>query len=84
MASSKPTQNMRRAMEHAKAHHSQKLYRHHGGYWNNDPGSQYPHGTHFSTRTVDALVNRGLATYTEHGRNSAGLLFPVEATLCQS
>jgi hypothetical protein len=71
------TAEMQRAIERAR-HNGGKLKRLVGGYWIgvNDSVS----GGHFSTRTVEALVSRGVMIYSakRSGRNGE---FPVEATL---
>lgn len=60
--------------------HEFSIHRHPGGFWwERDPASNYRRG--FGTATVQALVSRGVAEYTEwkdgrrHGR------FPITAKL---
>jgi hypothetical protein len=64
------------AFEHAKAHGG-AIVRYPGGFWYaaNDIG-----GKHFGTSTVEALVGRGAANYTEWHEGRSGR-FPVRATL---
>lgn len=75
------TPTMQAAYQHAKAHGS-VLERFPGGYWCEVGRTQWTaHGGQtFSTPTVQALVSRGLADYTEwkDGRNGR---FPIRATL---
>lgn len=71
------TPTMEKAAEFARQHGG-KLHRHPGGFW---AGADYKqHGTSFGTSTVDGMVKRGAAEYTDwkEGRNGR---FPVEMTL---
>jgi hypothetical protein len=56
-----------------------KVHRYQGGYWARE-GWLYGQGGYFGTGTVEALVGRGLAHYTEwkEGRN---MRFPIVAEL---
>lgn len=58
-----------------------KLTRHPGGFWRDDgPAMDRWGGTWFGTPTVEALVKRGLMTYTQW-KESGNSRFPIEATL---
>ena len=68
-----------------------KLYRHRGGHWTKEPGDR-EYTTRevldilkldvgvFGTRTVEALVKRGAASYTDF-KTSWASQFPVEVTV---
>jgi hypothetical protein len=64
------------AFEHAKAHGG-AIVRYPGGFWY---AADRIGGKSFGTPTVEGLVSRGAATYTEwqEGRNGR---FPIRATL---
>lgn len=56
-----------------------KIYRHPGGYWAHKD-FKYNNGPWFGTPTVQALISRGVAEYSnwQEGRNGR---FPIEARL---
>lgn len=62
------TSTMKQAVKYAKQHGG-KIQRKPGGYWGP-----------FGTTTIDGLVRRGAAVYSDHRKNSRGE-FPVEITL---
>lgn len=64
--------------------HGGKVYRHPGGFWGHQQWSAHDR-LWFGTSSVDALVSRGVATYTEwkEGRRGNGR-FPIEATLSKA
>lgn len=64
--------------------HGGKIYRHPGGFWGNEHW-QMKDREWFGTSSVEAIVTRGYATYTEwkDGRRG-GPRFPVMATLANS
>lgn len=72
---------MREALDYASKHGGQ-LERFPGGYWCEPGRMQWNVNSHvsFSTSTVNALVSRGLAEYTEwkDGRNGR---FPIRMTV---
>ncbi len=73
------TRTMKRAIRSASTNGSKprgKLIRYPGGFWYPDGPGQHS----YSTATVQALVRRGLAEYTQwkDGRNGR---FPIEMTL---
>lgn len=72
---------MREALDYASKHGGQ-LERFPGGYWCEPGRTQWDVNPHvsFSTSTVNALVSRGLAEYTEwkDGRNGR---FPIRMTV---
>lgn len=71
------TPTMEKAAAFAKQHGG-KLRRHPGGFWAGPEYQQW--GTSFGTSTVDGMVKRGAAEYTDwkEGRNGR---FPVEVSL---
>ncbi len=74
------TPKMRDCYIHMKAHDN-KLVRFPGGYWAREGWSMW-NGPSFGTSTIQALVDRGVASYTvwkEH-RGYPGK-FPIEVTL---
>ena len=70
---------MQAARDHLKKH-GDKLVRYPGGYWAAEDWHMWK-GPCFGTSTVEALVRRGVAKYTDWkiGKKSS---FPIEATLC--
>lgn len=57
-----------------------KLIRHQGGFWSNANWGR--HQESYGTATVEALVKRGVMTYTMHKDTIAHpRKFPIEATL---
>ena len=72
------TPTMERAINFAKGNDG-KLIRHPGGFWQGPMFSRW--GESFGTSTVEALVKRELADYTDWFTNKAGRKFPIEATL---
>jgi hypothetical protein len=56
--------------------HGGSIRRYQGGFWRPDPQGGYS----FGTSTVEALVKRGLAEYSEWKDGGSGR-FPIEATL---
>jgi hypothetical protein len=77
------SKEMQFAVEAMKAH-GRKMYRSPGGFWmaytQGDTRLASDNGRIFGTLTVEALVKRGIAEYTDwrDGRNGR---FPIEATL---
>lgn len=55
-----------------------KLHRHPGGFWQGPKFEQWEWNA--GTRTVQALVDRGVAEYTEWKEGRSGR-FPIEMTL---
>ena len=78
--SSKPTLSpeMRRCLDFIRRHDGQ-IHRHPGGYW---AGRDWRSGTgeSFRSKTVEALVARGLLTYPDWTTECLGR-FPSRATL---
>ncbi len=61
-----------------------RLHRHRGGYWTPSKNPNSPSTMeHYGTSTIDGLVRRGLAYYSDHRRGRSGE-FPVEMTLIDS
>jgi hypothetical protein len=86
-AKTKLSPTMREACARAYAAGGGKLYRHPHGLWT--PIGRCPHtsmsecmrGGHFSTNTVDALVERGAAVVSHWAKRKAdGINFPTEIT----
>jgi hypothetical protein len=73
----KLTQTMQAAAVHAQRHGG-ALVRHPGGFWYGAAQDLQRDSKHFGTPTVQALVSRGVAEYTEwqEGRNGK---FPIRA-----
>lgn len=69
---------MKKAIDHMKLHNN-KLVRYPGGYWAAENWHMWK-GPSFGTPTVEALVRRGVASYTDWkiGKKSS---FPIECTL---
>jgi hypothetical protein len=62
--------------------HGGKIHRHPGGYWSHAEWNQYSGGITFGTNSVEAIVSRGAATYTEWQESKrGGGRFPIVATL---
>lgn len=60
-----------------------KLTRHPGGFWRDaGPTMDRWGGTWFGTPTIEALVKRGLATYTQW-KESGNRRFPIEMTMIE-
>jgi hypothetical protein len=72
------------ALEYAKANGGM-LHRLPGGYWvaDKDRGNHPESVKHFGTKTVQALVTRGAAEYTDHRTGRHGE-FPVAMKAVQS
>jgi hypothetical protein len=69
------------AIEYATEHQN-KLIRHQGGFWADANWNNSRKW--FGTKTVEALVSRGYATYTKWQERKGGFNpFPVEATLTE-
>ncbi|MFC1333169.1 MAG: hypothetical protein G8D89_20625 [gamma proteobacterium symbiont of Clathrolucina costata] len=84
----KLTQTMQQAVDFARAHDN-KLTRHPGGRWAaaHDPGLKWRdeegttlYAVYFETRTVQGLVSRGAAKYSDWKEGPGGR-FPIEVTL---
>ncbi len=75
---SKLTQTMCATIALAREHDG-KLYRFPGGFWYASKTELYGR-KHFGTPTIEALVKRGLAEYTEWKEGARGK-FPIEMTL---
>jgi hypothetical protein len=69
---------MQAAFNYAVAN-GNRILRFPGGYWARE-GWQ-PHELSFGTTTIDALVFRGVAQYTDFQEGRSGR-FPVEITIC--
>ena len=83
----KLTPTMQAALDFARAHDG-KLTRHPGGFWCGPTrggfsgrGISTAPSRWFGTPTVEALVARGLMTYTAHQERKSGGTFPVEASI---
>ena len=77
---------MRTLVDWMREQPDQSIHRHPGGYWRNkDPLEPCPpiKGTYigsFGTSTVQAIVDRGVAEYTEWQEGRSGR-FPIQARL---
>lgn len=68
-------------LEFAKKHNGQ-LHRFPGGYWAH-ANWDATGGRHFGTKTVEALVSRGLLVYSAWQESRSGPKFPILATVNQ-
>lgn len=78
------SETMLEALDYAKANGGQ-LHRLPGGYWvaGKDKASNIPSSVkYFGSKTIGALVKRGVADYTAHRAGTHGD-FPVEMTIRQ-
>lgn len=73
------SKTMRIAIELAKEHGG-KLTRYPGGFWG---GPDWNGERHVGTTTIEALVKRGMMTYTNYQTGRDRRPFPIEATLVQ-
>ncbi len=72
------TPKMLKAIDRMKAH-GNKFVRYPGGYWAANDWHRW-HGPCFGTSTIEALVRRGIAEYTEW-RDGHNGRFPIEVRL---
>lgn len=70
---------MRSAIEYMKENHN-RIVRHPGGFWAKETWRLGKPS--FGTSTVEALVDRGVAVYTQ-SRQGKGPSFPIEAELVE-
>ena len=68
---------MLECVEYIRAHGA--IHRHQGGFWANT-GWLLHSGPYFGTSTIQSLVTRGVAEYTEW-RDGRGGRFPIKAAL---
>jgi len=81
MSDKKLSPTMLQAIEHMKANNG-KLFRYPGGYW--APANWLWFEPSFGTSTIEALVQRGIAHYTEWKKHSkSDGQFPIQVELLQ-
>lgn len=82
-ASSSLSPTMRALVEFMKQH-GNEIHRHPGGFWAQKGWSQWNTGGNwFGASSVQALVARGVAEYSEYQQGRSAVRFPIAARLIE-